>query len=81
MSELSAIELRQIRHEARRQLLSILCGDADDATQIGKRAVLLGRLHGCDSLRDKSQRELAELLGVSESAISQRLSFLRRSLM
>lgn len=63
---------------ARQSLLELIVGESHDAAQIGKRTLLLARLHRCQSVRRKSQRELAALLGISEAAVSKRVKLLRK---
>jgi DNA-directed RNA polymerase specialized sigma24 family protein len=81
VTDLATIELRRIQHEARRIVLDSLFDGAADVEQVGRRCVLLARLHGCESLREKSQREIARFIGISEAAVSERLKLMRKKLL
>lgn len=77
------IAKRAAAHATLREFLEIVGGDVfdgGDPKQVFKRVILSARIHRCPFIAEKSQREIAELLGVSEAAISSSLKLLRGKL-
>ncbi|HXR47408.1 MAG TPA: hypothetical protein VN784_08190 [Candidatus Limnocylindrales bacterium] len=68
------ISARRIRHEARKELLGQLVEDDADMERVYQRTMLAAFLAGLLSV---SQRQLAEILEISEGRVSQLLKFLR----
>ncbi len=81
MTTLSEIEIRRERDDAIRGLLEFLTYRTQDPAHIGARAIVYDyALHKSSEENQISQRELAERLGIGESALSERLAAVEKTL-